>query len=376
LPHESNEQASVKPKRSGKTRRWLSECALVVLAFGCTSAIEAATLDIYFIDVEGGQSTLIVTPQHQTLLIDAGWGDGTAASAPGAEPGRDAKRIAAAAHAAGVTKIDYLLITHFHSDHAGGVPALARLLPVGTFIDHGGFLPEDRDDPATVAMFDAYANARARGQQLQPKLGDRLPLLGIEAIVVSTDGAVIDAPLQGAGMRNAACRPAAPQGLAPNENFRSTGVVLRYGKFRFLDIGDLSGQPLYDLVCPRDLIGAVDAYLVAHHGNADTADPATFAAFRPRVAVLNNGKNKGGFKEMFLSLRNSRNVADVWQLHWSEAAGSANYGPEFIANLDERSAYWIRLRAKKDGSFTVLNGRTRIAKKYAAGPASDLRPAG
>jgi competence protein ComEC len=365
----------VKPERSGKVRRWLGVCALVLLALGCASGIEAATLDIYFIDVEGGQSTLIVTPQHQTLLIDAGWGDGAAGSAPGAEPGRDAKRIAAAAHAAGVTRIDYLLITHFHSDHAGGVPALAQRLPVGTFIDHGSFLPEDRGDPATVAMFEAYAQARARGQHVQPKLGDRLPLRGIEAIVVSTDGAVIDAPLQGAGMRNAECRPAAPKGLAANENFRSTGLVLRYGKFRFLDVGDLSGQPLYDLVCPRDLIGAVDAYLVAHHGNADTADPATFAAFRPRVAVLNNGKNKGGFPLMFQTLHNSRSVGEVWQLHWSQAAGSANFAPEFIANLDEQSAHWIRLRAREDGSFSVLNGRTGITRKYPASPTAP-RPQG
>jgi competence protein ComEC len=359
----------VKPERSGRPRRWLFESALVLFALGCAGGSRAATLDLYFIDVEGGQSTLIVTPQHQALLIDAGWGDGAAASAPGAEPGRDAKRIAAVAHAAGLTRIDYLLITHFHSDHAGGVPALAKLLPIGVFIDHGSFLPEDRDFPATVEMFTAYAKVRAGGRHIQPQLGERLPLRGIEATVVSSDGAVIDAPLQGAGMRNAECRPSAPKGLAPNENFRSTGVVVRYGKFRFLDVGDLSGQPLFDLVCPVDRIGRVDAYLVAHHGNADAADPATLAAFRPRVAILNNGKNKGGFPQMFESLRHSRNVGDVWQLHWSQAAGSANYGPGFIANLDERAAYWIRLRAREDGSFTVLNGRTGITKQYARSPA-------
>jgi beta-lactamase superfamily II metal-dependent hydrolase len=346
----------------------------VMLAWACAAAARSATLDIYFIDVEGGQSTLIVTPQRQTLLIDAGWGDEQATSA--ADKGRDARRIAAAAQAAGVRKIDYLLITHFHSDHAGGVPALAKLLPIGTFIDHGSFLPEDRDFPGTLEMFAAYAKARAQGRHIQPQLGEHLPLRGIEAIVVSTDGAVIDAPLPGAGMRNAQCRPSAPQGLAPNENFRSTGVVLRYGKFRFLDIGDLSGQPLFKLVCPIDRIGAVDAYLVAHHGNADAADPATFAAFRPRVAVVNNGKNKGGFREMFMSLRNSHDVGDVWQLHWSQAAGDANYGAQFIANLDEGAAYWIRLRAKEDGSFSVLNGRTGATKEYPAGSASAQRPAG
>jgi competence protein ComEC len=370
----------MKPERLGKAHRSMIQYALVLLALCAAGGIQAATLDIYFIDVEGGQSTLIVTPQRQTLLIDAGWGDADAADASvatgKAEKGRDARRIAAAAREAGVTKIDYLLLTHFHSDHAGGVPALAKLLPIGTFIDHGSYLPEDRNFPGTREMFDAYAKTRARGRHIQPKLGDRLPLRGLEASIVSTDGAVIDTPLQGAGMRNAECRPSAPKGLAPNENFRSTGVVLRYGRFRFLDVGDLSGQPLFDLVCPVDRIGRVDAYLVAHHGNADAADPATFAAFKPRVAVLNNGKSKGGFREMFESLHNSRNVGDVWQLHWSQAAGTANYAPEFIANLDEQSAHWIRLRAKEDGSFTVLNGRTGISKQYAASSTAALQPAG
>ncbi|HEY6453905.1 MAG TPA: MBL fold metallo-hydrolase [Steroidobacteraceae bacterium] len=244
------------------------------------------------------------------MLIDAGWGDADAADTSVArgmvEKGRDAKRIAAAARAAGVARIDYLLITHFHSDHAGGVPALAKLLPISTFIDHGSFLPQDRDFPGTLEMFDAYAKVRAGDRHVQPKLGDRLPLRGIEAIVVSTDGAVIAAPLRGAGTRNAECRPAAPQGLAPNENFRSTGVLLRFGRFRFLDVGDLSGQPLFDL--------------------------ATFAAFRPRVAVLNNGRNKGGFKVMFASLRQSHDVGDVWQLHWSRTGITKKYPPSPQAN--------------------------------------------
>ena len=340
-------------------------CTFAAFAFGFAAAIDAATLDIYFIDVEGGQSTLIVTPQRETLLIDAGWGD------EASPPDRDAKRIVAATRDAGVRKIDYLLITHFHSDHAGGVPALARLLPIGTFIDHGSFAPEEKDFPGTVEMFDAYAKVRARGRHIQPKPGDRLPLRGVEAIVVSADRSVIAAPMAGAGTRNADCGPSARTGGAPNENSRSTGVVLRYGKFRFLDIGDLYGQPLFDLTCPVDRIGRVDAYLVAHHGNADAADPATFTAFKPRVAILNNGRKKGGFEEMFQNLRKSPDVGDVWQLHWSESAGKANFDPEFIANLDEQTAHWIKLVAREDGSFSVLNGRTGVTKNYATIPASE-----
>jgi beta-lactamase superfamily II metal-dependent hydrolase len=86
------------------------------------------SLQVYFIDVEGGQASLFVTPAGKSLLIDTGW--------PGHD-GRDANRIAAAAKIAGVNKIDYLLLTHFHDDHVGGVPQLVQRIPVGTFIDHG-----------------------------------------------------------------------------------------------------------------------------------------------------------------------------------------------------------------------------------------------
>jgi hypothetical protein len=147
---------------------------------------------------------------------------------------------------------------------------------------------------------------------------------------------------------------------------------LQYGKFHFLDVGDLTGGPLFALACPNDLIGPVDVYVVAHHGGADAADPATFAAFKPRVAILNNGAMKGGESEMFARLRQVQRLeqvqrlADVWQLHRSEAAGGDNFEDERIANLDERTAHWIKLRANDDGSFRVMNGRTGVWKSYGA----------
>jgi beta-lactamase superfamily II metal-dependent hydrolase len=327
----------------------------------------ATTLDIYFIDVEGGQSTLLVTPAGQTLLIDTGFpGSGTFQSKPGdPRDARDARRIADAARDAGVTQIDYLFITHFHADHDGGAVELAQLMPIRTFVDHGRVGPEaEQNVPGTLDAFNAYAAVRAKGRHIEPKPGDRLPLKGVDAIVVSTAGATIVKPLTGAGGRNPVCAASAPDAQEPHENPRSTGIRVQFGKFRFLDVGDLSGPPLFALACPNNLIGPVDAYLVAHHGGVDAADPATFAAFKPRVAVLNNGSVKGGAPAVFASLRRVQGLEDVWQLHRSTNPGAENFADERIANLDERTAHWIKLTAAVDGSFRVMNGRTGVWKNY------------
>ena len=327
------------------------------------------TLDIYVIDVEGGQSTLIVTPAGESFLIDTGYaGDGTPQSKAG-DPARarDAQRILAAARDAGVTRIDYLLITHFHADHDGGVVELAQLLPIGTFIDHGGVLPEAEARVAgTLEAFAAYAAVRAKGRHLEPAPGERLPLTGVTAVVVSAAGATLRQPLPGSGAANPSCGPAAPPAQEPTENPRSTGVRLEFGRFRFLDVGDLTGAPLFALACPRSLVGPVDLYLVAHHGGADAANPATFAAFKPRVAIVNNGAVKGGAPETFATLHNLSAIEDVWQLHRSRNEGARNFPDDRIANLDETTGHWIKVRARNDGSFVVTNGRTGASKSYSA----------
>jgi competence protein ComEC len=327
----------------------------IAASIACGAAQAARTLDIYFIDVEGGQSTLLVTPSGQSLLIDTGF------SGNGA---RDANRIAAAARDAGIKRIDYLLITHFHSDHEGGAAELSQLMPIDTFIDHGSTAESERDVPAAKAAFDAYAAVRSKGKHLEPKPGDTLPLQDIEATVVSAAGATISQPFAGASGKNQACssfHPADDQG----ENPRSTGIVVQFGKFRFLDLGDLTAQPMFNLVCPADLIGPVDVYLVAHHGGADAAEAATFAAFNPRVAVMNNGLKKGGALATYELLHHVQGLKDVWQLHSSEAAGNQNFAAAQIANLDESTAHWIKLSASDDGSFKVTNGRTKQMKSYA-----------
>jgi len=354
-------------------------CAMLVLVV-CAShaaglhASARGPLQIYFIDVEGGQSTLVVTPQRQTLLIDAGFaGQGGLDGRPG-DPAqaRDPGRILAAMQDAGVSRIDYLLVTHFHRDHIGGIPELSQLVRIGAFVDHGNAYPPearakaDLVDTQDAAAYDDYVRVRARTRHLQPKPGDRVPLKGIRARIVSADRSVLRRALPGAGGRNAACA-AAPlvTSYAGDENLRSTGLVLEFGRFRFLDVGDLMGQPLFDLVCPNDLVGAVDVYLVAHHGNIGAADPATLTAFRPRAAVINNGPRKGGRLPTLKMLRATPGV-DSWQLHLSGEAADENALPERIANLDETTAHWLKVTAREDGSFTVTNGRTGIGRSYPA----------
>jgi competence protein ComEC len=352
----------------------LSKHGLVQVLLGCATLALAATaaagerLEIYFIDVEGGQSTLIVTPDKHSLLIDTGWaGDGSGFQPGDAHAARDANRIVAAARDAGVSRIDYLLITHFHPDHDGGVSELAQLMPLGVFIDHGAPSPETASNvPDAPAAFAAYEKVRAGGSShLEPRPGERLPIAGIEATVVSSAGETLRAPLPGAGRPNARCAPQAIPARDPYENPRSTGIVIRYGAFRFLDVGDLSGEPLFRLACPRDLIGPVAVYLVAHHGGPDVADPATFAAFRPLVAVMNNGLSKGGARSTYEVLHGVPGLQDVWQLHLSAEAADSNFPSAYVANLDESTAYWIRVDAARDGSFRVLNARTGEWREYA-----------
>ena len=180
----------------------------------------------------------------------------------------------------------------------------------------------------------------------------------------------MERPFSGAGERNPRCGASAQPPQEPNENPRSTGFRLQFGKFRFLDLGDLKGTPLFALVCPNDLVGPVDVYLVAHHGGPDAADPATFAAFRPRVAVLNNGARKGGAPELLAALHEVQSLEDAWQLHRSQIPGAQNFTDERIANVDESASHWIRLSAKEDESFTVTNGRTGVTKSHGVSPKS------
>src|SRR5712692_4391451 len=211
-------------------------------------------LAISVIDVEGGQATLVVSPSGESMLVDTGY--------PGFG-GRDADRIAAAAKQAGLSRIDYLVVTHYHNDHVGGVPALAERLPIRTFVDHGPSVEHGAEPDALMA---AYLDVRARGRHLQVKPGDRVPIRGLNVRVVSAAGNVLSRPLPGAGAPNPLCRDFVAKAEDPTENARSVGLVIEYGRFRMLDLGDLTWNKERDLVCPANRVGIVDVYLTTHHG--------------------------------------------------------------------------------------------------------------
>jgi len=330
----------------------ITVAAAVALA---TGAHAAKTLDIYFIDVEGGQSTLIVTPSGQSMLIDTGYPDLN---------GRDPNRIMAAVRDAGISRIDYLVITHFHEDHAGGAAQLAGRIPIDTFVDYGSPIQTEAD---IVAAFTAYEKARRNGKHVVAAPGDRLPLRGLDVEVVSSGGTTLSRPLKGAGQPNAACADYERRRDDTTENPRSIGVRLRFGAFRFLDLGDLPWNKLGDLVCPNTLLGDVHAYLVAHHANGDSNVPAVLAALHPRVAIVDNGVVKGGTLSALATLHGVSGM-DVWQLHRSANGGAQNSSDEYIANLEgdaQDIAAWIKLSASEKGSFSVTNGRTGWTKHYA-----------
>jgi competence protein ComEC len=316
-------------------------------------------LQIFFVDVEGGQATLFVTPAHQSLLIDTGW--------PGND-GRDADRIVATAKKAGIKKIDYVLITHFHNDHVGGLPQLVDRIPVGTVIDHGD--NRESTDAPTVQVWRAYQQLLATNKfkRLTVKRGDSLPIRGVEATVISADGAVIAAPLPGAGQANSACKGAESYPTDQTENRRSLGTIITFDKLRILDLGDLTRDMEMQLVCPNNKLGAIDVYIVSHHGWYQSSSPPFLNAIAPRVAIMDNGAKKGGTPSAWDIIEKSPRLSDMWQLHFSEEGGAAhNAAAEFIANPEgPDAANYLQLTAWPDGSFEVFNSRTGKTKKYSA----------
>jgi beta-lactamase superfamily II metal-dependent hydrolase len=329
--------------------------ALLLAASTAATAVAADTLDIYFIDVEGGQATLIVTPLRESLLIDTGWAG---------NDGRDPKRILAAARDAGISQIDYLLITHQHADHNGGAPELSRLIPIKTFVDYGEIVPTT--EPRVLDPFKAYAAIRAVGRHIIAKVGERIPLKEIDVAIVSTNTSTLTTALDGGGQANRLCEAAERPPGEPTENPRSNGIHLRFGKFRFVDLGDLSGKPLYSLFCPNNLLGQVELFLVPHHGGADNASPAAMA-MQPRVAIMNNGATKGGSPDSFAMLHQGverHGLDDVWQLDKSTNDGVRNFSDALIANLEPTTGHWIKVSARVDGTFTVANGRTGETRSY------------
>ena len=330
-------------------------------------ALAAKSLEIYFLDVEGGQSTLIVDPQGESLLIDTGWDDFN---------GRDANRILAAAKAAGIDHIDDVVITHYHSDHAGGVPQLASRIKIGAFFDHGP--NTDVTSAETRANYAAYLKVTAQAKRVVVKPEDQIPFKEMRVQVLTSAGDEITAPLPGAGQPNPLCASEPEVPADPGENARSVGVLITYGKFRFIDLGDLTNRKELGLVCPDNLIGNVDLYLVTHHGTAhpgsgDSSNArAIVDALHPRVAVMNNGAIKGGNPVAWQIVHDSPGLADFWQLHYSVAGGKEhNVADRFIANVGvnydhapDDAGNYIKVSALPDATFTVTNSRNNYSKTY------------
>ena len=342
-----------------KSRAFKSVLFLLATVAPLFTAQAQSPLQIYFIDVEGGQSTLFVTPEHKSLLIDTGW--------PGNE-GRDASRIAAAAKAAGIARIDYVLLTHNHEDHTGGVPQLVEKIPVGTFIDHGP--NRETGDKTTVEIAAAYQKVLASGHygHIIPKPGDTLPISGIDVKVISSDGNLIDKPLPGAGQPNQFCTQSEKRPADQTENARSLGVLITFGKLRILDLGDLTWDKEMELMCPNNKLGHIDLFIVSHHGWSQSSSPALVYAITPRVAIMDNGAKKGGSTPTLQIINKTPGLEDLWMLHYSEEGGPTNnVDAARIANIQGPDAgNYFKVSAFKNGAFAVLNSRTGATRKYAA----------
>lgn len=351
---------------SGKRPIFFGATIVAALSFSflvpCLSARPAdppkdAALQVYFVDVEGGQATLFVTPKGQSLLIDTGWPD---------NQGRDADRIVAAAKLAGIKKIDYVLITHFHMDHVGGVPQLAAKIPIGEFIDHG----ENREpgDKATEQVWEAYKNLldKEHPKRMIAKPGDVLPIEGLHAEVVSADGNLIEKPLPAGGEENAACKISEQKPADKTENPRSLGTIFTFGKVRILDLGDLTWDKEIELMCPVNRLGKIEVLIVSHHGWYQSSSPALIYGIQPRIAIMDNGATKGGTPSTWDIIHKSKGLEGFWQLHYSNEGGEAHNSPApYLANLkgpDEGN--YLKLTAWEDGSLAVYNSRTKETKKY------------
>ena len=306
--------------------------AILVTALVGAGLLPAASqnLDIYWIDAEGGAATLIVSPSGQALLVD------TANRTP---DDRDARRIFAAAQLAGIKKIDILVTTHFHGDHIGAMEALSKMIPIEMYMDHGESIEIAR--PQVAAAYQAYVE-RSQGKRKILQAGDKIPLKGVDIQVVISATKPISHALKGGGPNAALCKDwkdrSAPE--PDPDNDQSVGFLLKFGKFKFLDLGDLTWNYEKALICPDNLIGKVDLYQTTHHGLDRSNSPQFIWSIQPTVALMNNGPRKGGPPSVFETLRKSPGLQDIWQGHLALGA------PKEV-NTDERmiAIGWMNPRA-------------------------------
>jgi len=360
--------------------------AVVGTLTGSAQSPPQKSLQIYIVDVEGGNAVLYVAPSGESVLIDTG--------NLGAGAVRDAERIVAAAKDAGLSQLDHLITTHWHGDHYGGMEEVAKRLPIKQFIDHGPNEQVTSQQLAEDFSRTTYPTLYAKGVHTVVKPGDKIAVAGLDWRIVTANGEVIKTPLPGAGKPNPACAGVKPQDPDASENARSVGSAVTFGKFRVVQLGDLTWNKELELMCPNNRLGTVDLFVISHHGLAISNSPALVHALRPRVIIMNNGIRKGGSPETMRTVFSSPGLEDLWQVHFSELGGQEYTAPGlFIANgLDAQPtalsiapmtppapvpgqppapapahngpAYWIKVSAQADGTFTVVNARNSFSKTY------------
>lgn len=337
---------------------------LVLLAAVSVSAQSrpSPSLRIYAIDVELGKATLYVSPSGESLLFDAGRGG----------PNNHAERIIAAARAAGVKQIDYLVISHYHEDHIGGVAALASKIPIKAFFDPGERVTKDMSQWAALQdqAYAEYVAVRKNYPHTGVRPGDTIPVKGINVAVVAAAGHTLTKPLEGAGQPNPSCRSFKAEPAAnTDENAHSLGLVVTFGNMRIADFADLRATVARQLTCPVNSIGTVDLYLPIHHGGGDNV-PEIVHALRPRAAIMTQTGPRSGGDVNWDSLHSSQGFQDLWQLHRADnLAKDRNSTNDFIANpIDPDGGKWIEASATADGAFTVRNSRNGFQKTYSATP--------
>lgn len=363
----------------------LAACAMPI-ALPAQAQQSGKTLDMYFIDTEGGQATLYISPSGQSLLVDAG----NAGE-------RDRNRILDVLKIAGVKQLDHFWLTHYHGDHYGSLIDIAAAVPIKHLYDHGPSIEADR--PNVIKFQAAYAELSKGIPRTIVKPGDKLAFTGTDTTAVMSDSVPLKTPTakaSGAGRPNPLCAEHTPrdESKVDPDNHHSAGFVMNYGRFRTINLGDLTWSREQMLMCPNNPVGTVDLYLTNHHGLDQSNAPVLVHAIQPRVAVMNNGTRKGGAVQTFQTLATSPGLEDVWQLHWSYAGGVEHNSPGLmIANIDEKEqlaavisgtpapppagpggmaahapAHYIKVSARNDGSFTVTNSRNGYSKTYAARP--------
>ncbi|MGC4005791.1 MAG: MBL fold metallo-hydrolase [Pirellulales bacterium] len=335
---------------------------LCLLSVSLLRAGEAdGKLDIYWIDVEGGGATLVVTPGGESILIDAG------------NPGpRDADRIAKVAlREAKLRKIDRLVVTHFHIDHFGGAAALSKAIPIGTVYDNGEFAGGKERPSKEYLEFKADERKQIQvGEEWKltaTKADEKTTPVLIKCLAARRE--IVGPPANVRLASNPLTAEAVKKPEDTSDNANSVVLLVKFGKFQFFDGGDLTWNVEEKLVCPFNLVGEVDVYQSTHHGLDVSNNPVLIKSLKPRVAVVNNGPKKGNMPGMYATLKTLPGLEALYQLHKNErmGEGEGNTSDEFIANAaaDKCEGNFIKLSVAPDAkTYTVSIPATKHEKTY------------